>query len=403
MRQHTKPFFWAYGLLFGYFLQGILYPTGSLISQGFILIFLLISLFAFLKNFHLTRMPGFMKVWTLFCAIQIITFIVSPKYVYGTVYEAIGKVATYNQMKDIFTYCLSIFIGLNVGKRVMVNTKTLAKLGLVILGLAAVRFTFSAAESMEEYGRQVTNNASYNFVTVIPFLPFIFQHYKRLGFIVIAVIIGFTITGAKRGALVCSAVSLAFYALWYYKTHKVGFKNLALGIILGTALLGFTAYSYSQNEYLQNRLADTEKGGIGPREIGYAVMFNHWVNDDNPFTWLFGNGSTQTVTVWGNFGHNDWLEILIDNGLVGVILYAAFFIGATFYIRRTKYMTRENKLVCYLILLTWFLKTCFSMGYSGIWNAFTMVLLGLMIGNSILTRRRWAKVKPTATPQLGNA
>ena len=133
-------FFAVYSILTIYFLQGVLYPSGSIISQGVLAIFLSIALFAFVRNFSTAYLPGFLKIWMLFCIIQVVTFIISPKKVYGTLYEAIGTVSTFDQMRDIICYCLSVFIGLNVGKKRLISYRSLAALGLVLLFLSMIRF-----------------------------------------------------------------------------------------------------------------------------------------------------------------------------------------------------------------------------------------------------------------------
>lgn len=387
MLNRKNRIYLPYSILWIYYCQGILYPTGSIISQILIFVFIAIAFIAYFKVFGKRNLPAFINIWTVFCAIQIITYLISPKTVYGTRYEAIGEVSTTSQMKDIFSYCLSFYIGLNIGLKRFISEKTIARIGMVILGIAVVRYMFDEALTMALFKIRKTNNSAYLFVTVIPFLPSMFKVYRKISILSIFVILAFTIGGAKRGAIVCTLASFIYYGYWYLKNHRVKLTTIIGGLALLCAIAGYSAYKYSENELLRERLEKTKDKGIGAREIGYAVMFNHWINDSNPFTKIFGNGSTQTVTVWGNFGHNDWLEILIDNGLFGVLLYASFFISCMSYIKRTNYLSSAEKLTCYLILLSWFLKTIFSMGYSSVWNSFAMILLGLLIGNSIFRKK----------------
>lgn len=377
----------TFGILILYYLQGILYPEGSFLSQGLILIFLLIGIYFYCKILTKAHLQTPVKIWIVFCAVQIITFLISPKFVIGTKYEAIGVTSTFSQFKNIAAFSLSIFIGLRIGKQNS-SSKLIAKIGLVLVGLCVLRYFYTLSQLRELLGnKDVTNNAAYNFVTLIPFLPIMFSHYKRLTIFSIFIIISFTIAGAKRGAIVCLAVSLIFIFVWSYKKYGFSLKKFALGILAVISIGGFIVYRYQQNQYLQHRMEYMEKKGIGAREVGYTVLFDHWVEDKNLFTQLFGNGSTQTVTVWGNFAHNDWLELLIDNGLLGVILYASFFISSISFIVRNR-MDLNSKLSCYLFLLIWFCKTCFSMGYTGLWNVFPMLLLGIEWGKYRITRHK---------------
>ena len=371
----------VFGLMGVYYLQGIVYPEGSIISQSIILIYLLVGVFSFLRQFLVLNNPLSVKFWMFFCLIQVVTFLVSPKTVTGTTYEAIGTVSTFSQVKNILTFCLSLFIGLRIGKT-GVPTKTIARIGFVLLVIAFLRFTHTKNMAMLLYRQQdITNNSSYYFVLLVPFIPIMYRHYKKLTIAAMFVIVSFTITGAKRGAIVCLAASLLFTLWWIYVKYGMSLKRLILISLAVVVISSFAFYKFQENTYLQTRMERMEKKGIGNRTIAYSVLLNHWIDDTNPMTQLFGNGSTQSVAVWGNYAHNDWLEILIDNGLLGVILYASFFIAAIVYIRRTK-LSLDFKLCCYLFLIIWFGKTCFSMGYSETWASFPMLLYGMIIGSA---------------------
>ena len=49
-----------------------------------------------------------------------------------------------------------------------------------------------------------------------------------------------------------------------------------------------------------------------------------------------------------NFAHNDWLEILTNQGLVGVVIYGFYWV-CFMLTCRSRYITGSNKFCLYLI------------------------------------------------------
>ena len=168
------------------------------------------------------------------------------------------------------------------------------------------------------------------------------------------------------------------------------FKRVFAILLLLAAAATFIYYSIESNEYLMSRIEKTQSEGIGQRSIAYVALWNHWSSDTNLFTFLFGNGMAQTITVWGNYAHNDWLELLIDNGLLGVVIYLMLFVLAFMYIRKMN-IGRLYKLSAYLCLIIWFLKTVFSMGYTSMMNVMICFLLGLIIGKNEFAKRNYIR------------
>lgn len=363
-----------------YFLQGILYPSGSIISQTVLLLFLIIGLFCYLKTVLRLDNPSFVKLFILFYAILLITFLVSPKTVIGDKNEAIGIVSTFGQFKEISAFVLSFFISYILVRKKDIDDVHVWWFGIIIFILSILRFFFSR-DLLAEENEMFTNNAGYFLVATVPYIPFIIKKKKVLGAVIAVILSALIIASAKRGAIVCLMVSLAFMMFYYLKSHKITFKRVFAILLLLAAAATFIYYSIESNEYLMSRIEKTQSEGIGQRSIAYVALWNHWSSDTNLFTFLFGNGMAQTITVWGNYAHNDWLELLIDNGLVGVVIYLMLFVLAFMYIRKMN-IGRLYKLSAYLCLIIWFLKTVFSMGYTSMMNVMFCFLLGLIIGKN---------------------
>ena len=372
-----------------YFLQGILYPSGSIISQTVLLLFLIIGFFCYLKTVLRLDTPSFVKLFILFYAILLITFLVSSKIVIGDKNEAIGIVSTFGQFKEISAFVLSFFISYSLVREKDIEEVHVWWFGIIIFILAILRFFFSR-DLLAEENEMFTNNAGYFLVAAVPYIPFIINKKKLLGVLIFVILSALIIASAKRGAIVCLIVSLVFMIFYYLASHKITFKRVFAILLLITTAVIFISYSIESNEYLMMRLEKTQEEGIGQRSIAYVSLWNHWCSDTNLLTFLFGNGIAQTITVWGNYAHNDWLELLIDNGLIGVLIYLMLFVLAFIYIRKMN-IGHPYKMSAYLCLIIWFLKTVFSMGYTSMMNVMFCFLLGLIIGKNEFAKRNYIR------------
>jgi O-antigen ligase len=80
---------------------------------------------------------------------------------------------------------------------------------------------------------------------------------------------------------------------------------------------------------------------------------------------LFGYGADGSIKEVGIYAHNDWFEMLIDMGLLGVFVYGLFW--TVFFIEWRKHKLDKDKLVYYILggmLIVLLPRTFFSMLYS---------------------------------------
>lgn len=71
-------------------------------------------------------------------------------------------------------------------------------------------------------------------------------------------------------------------------------------------------------------MEDTASGQSSGRDILYSTYWSHYINNDNIVQLLFGEGAYHTENILHLKAHNDWLELLIDCGLCGAILYFVY-------------------------------------------------------------------------------
>ena len=118
-----------------------------------------------------------------------------------------------------------------------------------------------------------------------------------------------------------------------------------------------------KSDYFQYRLESTTEGKSSGRDVIYSQLWNHYKSNENIFQLAFGEGAFHTQNINGYKAHNDWLELLIDCGLLGVIIYFIYWVNFYKAWRRSK----GNFLVYMMMgagLLFTFVRTFFSMSFS---------------------------------------
>lgn len=114
------------------------------------------------------------------------------------------------------------------------------------------------------------------------------------------------------------------------------------------------------NDYFISRLEATREGKSSGRDDIYTTLWNHFLNDNSLIRTLFGGGVWYTTKVTWTAAHNDWLEFLLDMGLIGIGIYACYWIS--FYrLARNKTLPEASRFCVLLIFINLLMKTFFSM------------------------------------------
>ena len=210
--------------------------------------------------------------------------------------------------------------------KVQLTKKTLRVCACVFLVLAIIGYLTYEQKAlqllvMNKYD-EITNNTAYSFVALFPFL-FLFYDNRLIQYALIICIMIFVISGMKRGAILISSVLLLWFIFRSMKNASRGQIFLMLFSALVVAIIGikYVEYLYSTSDYFQYRINQTLEGESSGRNSLYSVYWNHFLNNDNFLQVLFGEGAYHTENILNLKAHNDWLELLIDCGILGVLLY----------------------------------------------------------------------------------
>lgn len=364
-----------------YYLQGVLYPSGSIISQVSLLALIVFGAYSLIETL-LRKNPTAIWIWIIFTLFLALSFIASPKQIHNN----IGITAsTFTQFKGIIVFTLSIFIAYIATLKNKISILYLTYLFFIFFIVSIIRYFYSASVLSTEY-ESFTNNAGYYIVYILSFIPILIKKSKLLALLSLFSAGILIVSSSKRGAILCFIIATIIILLLYLKQYKLSFKSILIFLILIVGVSIFLYQTILSNEYLISRLNVSEEDITSGRGTIYSSLLNHWTSDSNLLTILLGNGISASFSIAGNYAHCDWFELLVDNGLLGVVLYALLFISLFRYI----YMSTEDtaiKYAAYTGLTIWFLQSVISMGYTEIGGVMINFLLGIIIGNIVKNSR----------------
>ena len=123
---------------------------------------------------------------------------------------------------------------------------------------------------------------------------------------------------------------------------------------------------------MMKRLEDTIEGNTSGRDSLYSFFWTYFTKNDNFLHYLIGRGANGTLEIYDNYAHNDWLEIAVNQGLLGIFVYAFYWFG--FYKTWRNASNIEAKSILTLMALIFFAQTMFSMSYSDMSYVSTSIL-----------------------------
>lgn len=206
-----------------------------------------------------------------------------------------------------------------------------------------------------------TVNESVFFLMLLPLL-FCIKN-RVLSLCIFCVCLFFLILGAKRGNILAAMIPIAMYIWTLFRENKKHFFKV---LILISSLVGIAIWVKElilSNEYFLYRIETTLEGNSSGRDSIYSEMWKMWYDSGSLIKLLFGYGYSGTFlySQSAHYAHNDWLEILVDYGLIGIIVYASIFIAfVKFYFKLEKGYAR---ITCLAIISIWFMKTLYSMAF----------------------------------------
>lgn len=346
------------------------------INKLVLLLYLLVGCWSLFKILLQKKRNSIINRMLLFIFLMFLTWLLSPKIVYGKINEAIGLMRTVDILRNICIYCMSLFIGYYCASKKAVEEKYIVLLAAIFV-ICAIGEYYTNMLLLSHKKGGATNNSGYLFVNILPYIPIVYRCNKRLSYIILLISIALIIGSAKRGAILCLFVCFFIIGWYYIKYNKISATKIILFAFVSILILCICYWFYLQNDYLIARMSNSQKE---TRDIAYYMLLDYWLQNDL-YHQIFGNGMSYSVVIWGNYAHNDWLELLSSNGIIGVLLYFYIFI-AMFKILRYKNLDYIDKISVSLIIVTSLCRSLYSMNYTALTTGEVTLLLGIILGNA---------------------
>ena len=354
-------------------------------SFSSIIIFSLIgvSAYHFVYALFNYKMPGYMKglvVLVFMFTLYGIILIISGKTIMFMRTRSVVK--NYNYIKNIYISLLPIFSFYVFARKGKLTKDVILKWTLLFFIVAILQFFQNQRDLLMMAGEdteEITNNYGYIFLSIIPLFAF-WEHKRIVQYIGLGLSMAFIILGMKRGAIVIGALSIMWFM--FQSMRNASRKQKIWVFILSVILIVVGFYMVSDmlqnSEYFNQRLEDTIEGNSSGRDRLYGVFWQHFTQESNPWLFLFGNGANATLTISSNYAHNDWLEIAINQGLLGLVIYVVYWIKFYKTWKNSKFDSQIH-LALGLILFIFFMKTLFSMSYNDM-PIYATLCLGYCMG-----------------------
>ena len=175
-------------------------------------------------------------------------------------------------------------------------------------------------------GEEVTNNAGYFFVSLIPYL-FFYSKRPILQYVFVGIILLYLFMAMKRGAILIGVIGAMVLLYANIKNSSRGMKFLfaMLTIIIIVGICVYINYMMNTSAYFMARFEQTLDGDSSNRDVIYSTLWNTLFYESRPLYFYLGRGADSTLRVAGAFAHQDWLETFCNNGLIGVFILFGFF------------------------------------------------------------------------------
>ena len=364
-----------------YYLQGVLYPIGGAISTVLLGINLLVSIYCAVQVWQMPNHPPYIKGLNLLVLMFSFYGFALILLNHSTIHYSISgmSMASYNYIKSIYLSILPIYAFYYFTLKGYLTADRLrwwAVVFCISCVLSYYNYMQQAMAKLLQIGslaEETTNNAGYLFLSLIP-IWVLFRNKPFLQYAGLAFCMAFILMGMKRGAILIGGV-VVLYLIWQIIRNTKG-KQRAIVILL-TAVLAvagvyFVIDMMTSSDYFIQRLEATKEGDSSGRDSLFSFFWTYFTEKAGFLHFLFGRGANGTLEIYYNYAHNDWLEIAVNQGLLGIVVYVVYW--KQFYSTWRQSTNIEAKTILALVGIIYFAKTIFSMSYGDMTYVCTSVL-----------------------------
>jgi len=220
-------------------------------------------------------------------------------------------------------------------------------------------------------------NFGYQVLIIIPLTLYCFPNNKKISFLIFIITITCVFLSTKRGAIICVIICCLIYFFYLLKESKKSFfKIFATVFVTSFSMFFLFSEFFLNNYYIADKYEQTLLGNLSGRDEIYQKLFDYISNNLTLVNSIFGNGLDYTqIITQGYAAHNDWLEIFIDLGIIGLLLYLLLFLSFIYFILYRK-LELIDKVILLMVASIWIVKSIFSMFLFSIETSIYFMIIG---------------------------
>lgn len=356
-------------------MNGYLYQGGGALArifQGLLILFGLYYVFIANTKYYL---PVFFKglnlLLAMFTIYGVALIIVNPYWV------AHG---THTYLKFIYIALLPVYPFYVFAKTGQLTEKNMRFWYILFLFVSIYAYNSMQARLLThaaERGSSATEFTlvvGYHFAALLPGLV-LFRKKPVLQYILLAICGYYIISAMKRGAILCGAVCILWFFISNWKSATYKQRKILIAVTFLVVLGGtyYVNYMLTNSRWFQHRVEQTKEGDDSNRTILYSRAYNYVMEEEDFLHLTFGNGAMYSYKAVGGPVHQDWLEIALCQGVLGVLIYLIYFICYFISWRRAKRYSPAFMAIG-MSLIVYGLSSCFSMSYSSVKCYCSMVI-----------------------------
>lgn len=341
-----------------------MFGAGNIISQGsFVLYFALSFYYFFVAHSEFGRSK----------TIKAVDVLLGLFVTYGVLFLITGIDSSWKlagspraYFESILDSLLPIYAFYYFGRKGLLSNRWFWFWAVLFFATAYIHYQqtlITALERALDNREETTNNAGYTFLALIPLMA-LFKEKPIIQYVGLGIISFFVLSGMKRGAILICGICLLVFIWQSMKSTQSSRKTIL--VLLLSGVLFYVVYHYIENlllnsSYFSARLLSTLEGNSSGRDAIWSDFISFYFNQSNPLRMIFGNGAQANLHYMGINAHNDWLNFLVEMGIIGIVVYFLFW--------RTLYRTyKDAKISCskeitiaiVMFLIIYSIKTLFS-------------------------------------------
>lgn len=270
------------------------------------------------KDILVNRIVRFLIIWLLYASF------VNLLYAFGTQLGLVKTMVAVFWWAIIFILFYSVFVFDVKNKYFNKLIKFYPYFFITVYALTVYQMVFNKGNIAFGIIDAEAINSVYWVLLLVPF-SFLLKS-KLLKYIILISTFVLILISSKRGASI--AISLVFLMSVYYDSFqkKHFFRNLILGTLLIFSIISIQNWTLSKVDVnVMNRF----EGMDFQEESRMYIYLDTWKNFNSKdiFQKLLGSGHRSTAIdrgILSQTAHNDYLEVLYDYGIIGLLLYLYF-------------------------------------------------------------------------------